>query len=101
MDGLVFGFVAVLIGSLFQYVRSRRLGSEEQSKTPPWKWAAEHPWGAAAVSAGGCGLLILALIVVGMERSSGLALASVIIPVIFVMVGVHNSLAFKDLRRKQ
>jgi hypothetical protein len=66
---------------------------------PPWKWAAKHPWGAAAAAAACASVMICISVLLGMEGSSAWMLSVVILPVVFLLVGVHNSFRFKDYLR--
>ncbi len=75
------------------------MGSRPQAKLPPWKWAALHPWRAAVLAAALATLLILLLVLIGMTTSNALSLSVVVVPIVFVLVGVHNSLRFREYRR--
>jgi hypothetical protein len=53
---------------------------------PPWKWAAKHPWGAAAAAAACASVMICISVLLGMEGSSAWMLSVVILPVVFLLV---------------
>lgn len=75
------------------------MGSRHQAKLPPWKWGALHPWSAAVLAAALAALLILLLVLTGMATSNALRLSVVVVPIVFVLVGAHNSLRFREYRR--